>query len=112
MTNPKSMMVYASAFAGAPTFRLLPLTEACPFNEAVYDPEKRVLALILKDQKEMVQGSDLPSLLGHEPPAVLNEYYEHYLEEAADIRKFLSEIAVNPQHEAVNIVDLPVMYAG
>ena len=48
----KNMMIYAAKWNDKQTFRLMPLDSTCPFNEAIYDPEQKVLAVISKDIKE------------------------------------------------------------
>jgi hypothetical protein len=53
MSSEKSMMVVTSRRDGAPTFRMLPISNECPFIEACYIPQAKALVIFHKHQ---VQG--------------------------------------------------------
>ena len=53
MAIDKSMMLVSSQREGVPTFRLIPLTQECPYGEVVYIPQAKVLAIF---QKYSVEG--------------------------------------------------------
>ncbi len=107
------MMIYAAKWNDIDTFRMLPLTVDCPFNEAIYDPTEKVLAIISKDAKAkpmmMPKLSDkgMPiqikrpdgSLGLQEQRVVMDAYYEYYLSEKADIREFVENFSINPIHK-------------
>ena len=48
----KSMLVYASDWQKEQSFRMMPVSQDCPFNEVIYDPTTKVLAIVSKDKKE------------------------------------------------------------
>ncbi len=109
-----NMMIYAAKWNDTDTFRLIPLTADCPFNEAIYDPTEKVLAIISKDAKQKpmmmpkISDKGLPiqvkrpdgSLGLQEQRVILDAYYEYYISEKADIREFVEKFAVNPSHKA------------
>jgi hypothetical protein len=110
----QNMMAYASDFFGSRTFRLLPLTNDCPFNEAIYDTNAKVLAIISKDKKEKptmlpklndkgltipLKGAGENALV--EERRILDMYFEYYMDNADDIKAFIREFVINPEHPAI-----------
>ncbi len=103
------MMIYATKWNEKQTFRMLPTTIDCPFNEVIFDPEQKVLAVVSKDSKEkpmmMPRLNDRGDLIQakrangeqgwQEQRVIMNSYYEYYIEEMADIKNFVSMFAVN-----------------
>jgi hypothetical protein len=113
----KNMMIYSSDWYGKRTFRMMPVTEDCPFNEAIYDTHNKVLAIISKDQKEKPQmlpklsdkglaiplkGSDPNNPQYVEERRMMDAYYEYYLDKEADIKDFLTLFAINPDHVSIS----------
>lgn len=109
-----NMMAYASDFFGSRTFRLLPLTMDCPFNEAIYDTTSNVLAIISKDKKD--KPTMLPKLNDKglmipvkgagenahvEERRILEMYFEYYIDNPEDIKAFIERFVVNPEHSAI-----------
>lgn len=110
----QNMMAYASDFFGSRTFRLLPLTMDCPFNEAIYDTNNNVLAIISKDKKDKptmlpklndkgmmipVKGAGENSHV--EERRILEMYFEYYIDNLEDINAFIKQFVVNPEHPAI-----------
>lgn len=110
-------MIYSSDWYGKRTFRMMPVTEDCPFNEAIYDTHNKVLAIISKDQKEKPQmlpklndkGLAIPlkaATSTSEPQYVeerrmMDAYYEYYLDKEADVKAFIELFAINADHASV-----------
>lgn len=108
------MMIYSAKWNEQDSFRLIPITEDCPFNEAIYDPNQKVLAIISKNSKEkpmmMPKLSDkgLPTQIKksdgtiglQEQRVMMQAYYEYYITEKADIREFVEKFSINPSHKA------------
>lgn len=50
-----NMMLYTSYWGNADTFKLMPVSNDCPFVEAIYDPATTLLVVISKTSKENFQ---------------------------------------------------------
>lgn len=119
MIQNKNMLVYHTDWNGQRSFRMLPVTDDCPFNEAIYDPEMKILAIVSKEYKEKPQM--LPKLTGNplmlklfaslskdnkvvEERAMMDTYYEYYLDSEEDIISFINMFAVNPTHDSIDMI--------
>ena len=103
------MMIYATKWNEKQTFRMMPTTIDCPFNEVIFDPEQKVLAVVSKDSKEkpmmmprlndrgdLVQAKRANGEQGwQEQRVIMNSYYEYYIEDINDIVAFVKMFAVN-----------------
>lgn len=108
-TSVKNMMIYSSKWNEKQTFRMMPIDSNCPFNEAIFDPEQKVLAIVSKDNKDkpmmMPRLNDRGDLIAakrsngeqgwQEQRVILSAYYEYYLEDINDIVAFVKRFAVN-----------------
>lgn len=119
-TETKNMFIYSTDWYGRRTFRMLPTTESCPFNEAIFDPNTGVLAIISRDQKEKPQmlpklsdkgqliplkgSSDASQPRYMEERRIMDTYYEYYIDSKEDIEQFIQMFALNPEHPAVSII--------
>lgn len=104
-----NMMIYATKWNEKQTFRMLPITMECPFNEVIFDPEQKVLAVVSKDSKEkpmmMPRLNDRGDLVQtkrangeqgwQEQRVIMNSYYEYYIEDVNDIKNFVKLFAIN-----------------
>jgi hypothetical protein len=117
MKAQTNMLVYSTDWYGRRTFRMLPLTQDCPFNEVIFDPSTKVLAVISKEFKEKphmfpkLNNAGLP-LNGTgansnvlEERLVMDSYYEYYIDNINDIKRFVEYFALNSDHEALSIID-------
>lgn len=115
MSKPKfnSMMLVSSQRDGAPTFRLIPLTQECPYGEVVYIPAAKVLAIFHKhaveglhmvpkidDNGDMVNRTKGPSKDGNpykQERKTLNSPQDSYIANPPEIDDFIAMFAVNPE---------------
>jgi hypothetical protein len=118
----QSMMVYSTDWYGKQTFRMLPIDIKCPYNEVIYDPGTKVLAIISKEHKEKPQmfpklnergeliqrkgatGAD-GKPLHVEERRMMDTYYEYYIENKEDILAFINIVADNSKHPALAILE-------
>jgi hypothetical protein len=114
----KTMMLITGAWGQKKTFKMIPVTTDCPYNEAIYDAEAKVLALVSKEKKQSMHmvaklddfGDVKPMKVGRrtngkdyaEERKTLETYYEYYLETPEEIKAFISLIAVNADSFDVN----------
>jgi hypothetical protein len=131
-TSVKNMMIYSSKWNEKATFRMMPIDKDCPYNEAIFDPEQKVLAVVSKDNKDKPmmmprlndRGDLIPAKRANgeqgwqEQRVVLAAYYEYYLEDINDIVAFVKRFAINDDskvftdaiHSAVNDETLHTAY--
>ena len=105
------MMLVTSSWGNDKTFKLLPITPECPYNECIFDVSTKVLAIIGKEKKESFHM--LPKLSDEgdvqymkigkrnngkdykEERKMLETFYEYYIEHPQEIIDFLNIFAVN-----------------
>ncbi len=105
------MLLVTSSWGKSKTFKMIPATQDCIYNEAIYDPENKVLALISKDKKESMHmlpklnefGDLVPMRVGKrsngkdyaEERKMMETFYEYYIEDMDEIKEFVKMFAVN-----------------
>lgn len=113
-SSVKNMVVYSAKWNEKPTFRMMPVDKDCPFNEAIFDPEQKVLAIISKDSKDKPmmmprindKGDIIPTKRAdgkqgwQEQRVIIPAYYEYYIEDINDIVAFVQRFAVNDDSKA------------
>lgn len=107
----KSMMLVTGSWGNTKTFKMIPVTPECPFNEAIFDRDSKVLALIGKEKKQSMHmvaklddNGDVKTLrIGRraggkdyaEERKTLETYYEYYVENPEEIKEVINMFAVN-----------------
>lgn len=91
---------------------MISISNDCPYNEVIYDPEIKTLAIISKEKKQSFQM--LPKLDLHgeitmikralptgrkfvEERKVVETYYEYYITKEDEIKAFVSLLAANAE---------------
>jgi hypothetical protein len=118
MTN--TMMIIGASWYDKPAFKMIPMDKDCPFNEVIFDPERKILAIISKDQKvkpqmlpkvdddgnmvskKKAKPEDVPY---KEERRMMEAYYEYYIESVEDMKYFIAKHAINPEHPASKLLD-------
>ena len=109
----KSMMLITSTWGSSKTFKMIPVMKDCVFNEAIFDLDSKVLALISKEKKESLHmvakvnewGDVVPMKIGKrgngkdyaEERKSLETFYEYYVEDINEIKDIVSMFAVNAE---------------
>lgn len=104
-------MLITGAWGQKTTFKMIPVTSDCPYNEAIYDLDSKVLALVSKEKKQSMHmvaklddfGDVKPMKIGRrtngkdyaEERKVLETYYEYYLDNPEQIKHIINLIAIN-----------------
>lgn len=107
----KSMMLITGTWANGKTFKMIPVTPDSPYNEAIFDPEAKVLALIGKEKKQSLHmlaklnefGDPQPMRIGKrsngkdyaEERKTIETYYEYYVESPEEIKNIINLLALN-----------------
>jgi hypothetical protein len=109
----KCMMLFSSIWttenSKLKTFKMLPTSKDCPFNEVLLDPENKVVAVVSKETKNtyrlipkvddkgrpvMVKdGSGNPTLA--QERKLMESFYEYYIDDINDIELFITTFAIN-----------------
>lgn len=124
MTNEtvvgQNMMLHSRMWQDVPTFSLIPVTQDCPYSEAIYDRQTGVLAIISNkawEKPEMLPRLDADGNLtpikkkgskenaGFKQQRVLLKLPKEYFINGEDeIEKFIKLFAVN--HKTFNFKEL------
>ena len=124
-----SMMLITSNWGPAKTFKMIPITTDCPFNECIFDVQSKVLAIISKESKESFHmlpklndiGDVMRLKIGRkengkdyaEERKVLSTFYEYYITEREEIVDFINKFALNVgSYDYVQYMDLEVPKEG
>jgi len=104
------MMVIKSDWNGQPTFKMIPLSKDCPYLEAIYDSQSKVLALIGLTRKNVFHmmpklddnGDVVPrktrtegAKAHKEERRTIETFQEYYLTDVDDIKAFVNHFANN-----------------
>jgi hypothetical protein len=106
-----SMVAITSDWNRAKTFKLIPVEIACPYNECIYDPDAKVLAVLSKEKKQTVhmvpklnEVGDLQTLkIGKRPNGkdyaeerkTMETFYEYYIENQEEIYLLIKHLCIN-----------------
>jgi len=107
----KSMMLITSAWGAKKTFKLIPITPDCPYNEAIFDFDNKVLAVVSREKKDSLHmlaklnefGDPQTMKIGKrsngkdyaEERKTLETYYEYYVEKADEVENLINMFAIN-----------------
>lgn len=124
----KSMILITGTWANGKTFKMIPATPDSPYNEAIFDPEAKVLALIGKEKKQSLHmlaklnefGDPQTMKIGKrsngkeyaEERKTIETYYEYYVESPEEIKDIINLLALNADtfdyNQYVDVVKAPV----
>tara|TARA_R110000824_G_scaffold197053_6_gene380402 strand:- start:3553 stop:4008 length:456 start_codon:yes stop_codon:yes gene_type:complete len=111
--NPKTMMLIKSAFGSMKSFKLLPISNDCPYVECLFSPSERILVVISKfmkssyhmvpkldDNGDQVPVKGKPRTDGKkkikEERRAMDTCSEHYVVTEEEIRELVEMFTVNP----------------
>ena len=98
------MMLVESTWQDTKTFKMIPVSNDCPYVECIYDPSSKVLVLIGKTTKTSLHM--LPKLDEYgkavsgnrgakQERRSIDTFQEYYIEEEKDIKEITKMFAVN-----------------
>jgi HD-GYP domain-containing protein (c-di-GMP phosphodiesterase class II) len=107
----KPMMLVTGSWGQTKTFKMIPLSPDAPYNEAIFDRDSKVLALIGKEKKQSMHmvaklddNGDVKRMkIGRrdngkdyaEERKTLETYYEYYLDNPEEIKEVINLLCVN-----------------
>jgi hypothetical protein len=122
------MRLITSTWGPAKTFKMIPITKDCPYNECIFDVNTKVLAIIGKESKESLHmlpkltdtGDIMRLKLGKkengkdyaEERKALVTFYEYYIENKDEIVDFVMSVAENDGFNFQQYIDLEVPKEG
>lgn len=105
-----TMLLVTSPWQGKKSFKLMPISTDCLFNEGIFDSDGKVLVLMSKEKKDSVhmvpkldengdpQRTKTPRPNGKsfkEYRVNLETYTEHYIVEKEEIAEIINMLAIN-----------------
>lgn len=106
------MILVTTSWKGNRSFKMIPTSLDCPYNEVIFDGGQKVLAIVSKEHKNNfhmmpvidaygVVKTDVPKNLKDQGKAyreervVLDTYYEYFIEDKEEIISFIEAMADN-----------------
>tara|TARA_S200002703_G_scaffold49279_3_gene42692 strand:- start:81187 stop:81576 length:390 start_codon:yes stop_codon:yes gene_type:complete len=102
--SDKTMMLVESTWQDTKTFKMIPVSNDCPYVECIYDPSSKVLVLIGKTTKTSLHmlpkldeyGKAISGNRGaKQERRSIDTFQEYYIEEEKDIKELVKMFAVN-----------------
>ena len=102
--SDKTMMLIESTWQDSKTFKMIPVSNDCPYVECIFDPSSKVLVVIGKTTKTSLHM--LPKLDEYgkavsgnrgakQERRSIDTFQEYYIEEEKDIKEITKMFAVN-----------------
>lgn len=110
----QNMQLYTSFWGQHKTFKMMPVTEDCPYMEAIYDPNVDMLVVLNKVEKENMQMVERLDENGDLKPTKMQQarsngkkyqeqrvqmrvHQEHYIVERNEIDAFIKRFCINAE---------------
>lgn len=100
----KSMMLVQATWQDKQTFRLIPISDSCPYVECIFDPGTKVFVIISKIKRTSLQmlpkldeyGQPIAGSKGHrEERHKLEVFQEFYIEDKIAVKDLIHLFAIN-----------------
>jgi len=109
----KSMMLVKSSFGPMKSFKLMPISNNCPFVECLFSPSEKIMVIITRTMKQSYHmvpklddnGDEIP-VKGKPRPGqkqikeerrLVDTFSEHYIITEEEIREIIDTFAINPK---------------
>ena len=107
------MLITKADWGGKPSFKMIPISNDCPYVECIFDPDSKVLAVIGKIKKNVFHmmtkldeaGDPVKRKItapGTNPykqeRKVVETYQEYYITDAEEIKNFINMMATNADY--------------
>lgn len=105
------MMLVSATWKEQLTFKLIPVSVDCPYNEVIFDVGQKVLAIVSKEKKDTLHMIPRVNDLGEvamvktgkrtdgkpyaEQRVTMETYYEYFITDKIEIDDFINRFAVN-----------------
>ena len=102
--SENTMMLVQATWQEKQTFRMIPISESCPYVECIFDPGTKVFVIISKIKRTSLQmlpkldeyGQPVTGTKGHkEERNKLEVFQEFYIEDKTAVEDLIKIFAVN-----------------
>lgn len=104
------MKIIKSSWNNKDSFKLIPITEDCPYVEAIFDRDAKVLAVLSKIKKNTYQLvpklDDAGEISYHKPTGkpkaerrLVETFHEYYITDSEDIKSFIKRFTTTEELE-------------
>lgn len=110
--SANSMILVSSLWREIPTFKMIPTSKDCPYNECIYDPQEGILAIVSKEKKEtyhllpkLTETGDILMVKNNhkradgkpyaEQRVLMDTYYEYFIRNRSEIEDIIRLFAAN-----------------
>jgi hypothetical protein len=102
--SKETMMLVQATWQESQTFRMIPISEECPYVECIFDPSTKVFVIISKIKRTALQmlpklddyGQPIAGVKGHrEERHKLDVFQEFYIEDKTAVKELIHLFAVN-----------------
>ena len=106
--SEKSIMLVQSSWQESQTFRMIPITESCPYVECIFDPDSKVFVVISKIKKTALHmlpklddyGQTVTGAKGiKQERHKIEVFQEFYVEDKSAIEELIKLMGVNPKFD-------------
>jgi len=106
--SDKSMMLVQATWQDKQTFRLIPITESCPYVECIFDPDTKVFVVISKIKKTALHmlpkldeyGQALSGAKGMKQERhKIEVFQEFYVEDITAIEEVIKLMSINSEFD-------------
>lgn len=99
----ESMMLVQATWQESQTFRMIPVTDTCPYVECIFDPGTKVFVIISKIKKTTLHmlpkldeyGQPLTGNKGMKQRHKLEVFQEFYVEDTSAMEEIIKHFAIN-----------------
>jgi hypothetical protein len=102
--SKETMMLVQATWQESQTFRMIPISESCPYVECIFDPSTKVFVIISKIKRTSLQmlpkldeyGQPVAGAKGHrEERHKLDVFQEFYVEDKVAVKDLVNLLAIN-----------------
>jgi hypothetical protein len=102
--SKNTMMLVQATWQESQTFRMIPISESCPYVECIFDPGTKVFVIISKIKRTSLQmlpkldeyGQPVTGAKGHkEERNKIDVFQEFYIEDKIAVEDLINLLAVN-----------------
>ena len=112
--SENTMMLVQATWQESQTFRMIPISESCPYVECIFDPGTKVFVIISKIKRTSLQmlpkldeyGQPITGAKGHkEERHKIDVFQEFYVEDKEAVKKLIEIFAINKDFDYLSFMN-------